>query len=175
MRLLLQPEGKTLKATIVALFLGGADEVVSLMGKEFPLMGLKKENCSEVSWIESVLWWNDPKSLENGDKPEILLDRKPNNGIFLKRKSDFIEKGISKDGWETIFKRIVELGKTGIAFNPYGGKMDEIAPDATPFPHRKGNMFKLQYSVNWVDPSCRNPYVSVPQPTDIRCLKEKAV
>ncbi|BAT91517.1 hypothetical protein VIGAN_07011800, partial [Vigna angularis var. angularis] len=31
--------------------------------------------------------------------------------------------------------------------------MDEIAPDATPFPHRKGNMFKLQYSVNWVDPS----------------------
>ncbi|QCD77395.1 CO dehydrogenase flavoprotein-like [Vigna unguiculata] len=153
MRLMLLPEQKTLKATIVALFLGGADEVVSLLGKEFPLLELKKENCSEVSWIESVMWWNDPKSLENGDKPETLLDRKPNTGIFLKRKSDYVEKGISKEGWETIFKSVVELGETGIHFNPYGGKMDEIAPDATPFPHRKGNMFKLQYNVNWVDPS----------------------
>ncbi|WVZ00489.1 hypothetical protein V8G54_026558 [Vigna mungo] len=153
MRLVLQAEGKTLKATIVALFLGGADEVVSLMGKEFPVLGLKKENCSEVSWIESVLWWNDPKSLENGEKAEILLDRKPNNSGFLKRKSDFIKKSISKEGWETIFESIVELGKTGIILNPYGGRMDEIAPDATPFPHRKGNMFKVQYTVNWVDPS----------------------
>ncbi|CAJ1963018.1 unnamed protein product [Sphenostylis stenocarpa] len=153
MRLLMQPVVKNLKVAIVALFLGGADEVVSLLGKEFPLLGLKKENCGEVSWIESVLWWNDPKSLQRGVKPDSLLDRKPDTAIFLKRKSDYIQSPISREGWETIFKGIVETGNTGIHLNPYGGKMDEIAPDATPFPHRKGNMFKLQYTVSWSDSS----------------------
>ncbi|XP_068496052.1 berberine bridge enzyme-like 21 [Phaseolus vulgaris] len=149
LRLLLQPGGNSVKASIMAMFVGGADELVSLMAKEFPLLGLKKENCTEVSWIESVLWWSDIKSLENGEKPEILMERKPNSAKFLKRKSDYIQKPISKDGWEMIFKRIIEIGDTGLTFNPYGGKMDEVAPDATPFPHRKGNLFKVQYSVSW--------------------------
>jgi len=160
MRVLLQlansevQKGKlTGQASIVALFLGGADEVVSLMGKEFPLLGLTKENCSEVSWIQSVLWWNNGKSLENGDKPEILLNRNLNASSFMKRKSDYVEKAISKEGLETIFKTMIELKSIGLVFNPYGGKMDEISPDATPFPRRKGTLFKIQYSVSWDDPS----------------------
>ncbi|WVY94117.1 hypothetical protein V8G54_033205 [Vigna mungo] len=160
LRLLLQPVSskvvkgtKTVRASVVALFLGGADEVVSILEKEFPLLGLKKENCTEVSWIDSVLWWNDDESLKNGDKPETLLDRNLNSAGFLKRKSDYVVKAISRDGLEWIFKRMIELGKTGFVFNPYGGKMGEIASDATPFPHRKGNLFKIQYSVNWDDPS----------------------
>ncbi|XP_047172472.1 berberine bridge enzyme-like 21 [Vigna umbellata] len=160
LRLLLQPVSskvvkgtKTVRASVVALFLGGADEVVSILEKEFPLLGLKKENCTEVNWIDSVLWWNDDESLTNGDKPETLLDRNLNSAGFLKRKSDYVVKAISRDGLEWIFKRLIELGKTGFVFNPYGGKMGEIASDATPFPHRKGNLFKIQYSVNWDDPS----------------------
>jgi len=160
LRLLLQPVSskvvkgtKTVRASVVALFLGGADEVVSILEKEFPLLGLKKENCTEMSWIDSVLWWNDDESLKNGDKPETLLDRNLNSAGFLKRKSDYVQKAISRDGLEWIFKRMIELGKTGFVFNPYGGKMGEISSDATPFPHRKGNLFKIQYSVNWDDPS----------------------
>ncbi|XP_027932165.1 berberine bridge enzyme-like 21 [Vigna unguiculata] len=160
LRLLLQPVSskvvkgtRTVRASVVALFLGGADEVVSILEKEFPLLGLKKENCTEVSWIDSVLWWNDDESLKNGDKPKTLLDRNLNSAGFLKRKSDYVENAISRDGLEWIFKRMIELGKTGFVFNPYGGKMGEIASDATPFPHRKGNLFKIQYSVNWDDPS----------------------
>ena len=160
MRLLLQPVssdvvkgGKTIRASVVALFLGGADEVVSILGKEFPLLGLKKETCSEVSWIDSVLWWNDGESLKNGDKPETLLNRKLNSASFQKRKSDYVQKAIPRDGLVYIFKKIIELGNTGLVFNPYGGKMAEIPSDATPFPHRKGNLFKVQYSVTWTDPS----------------------
>ncbi|KOM53135.1 hypothetical protein LR48_Vigan09g179400 [Vigna angularis] len=160
MRLLLQPVSsevvkgkKTLRATVVALFLGGAGEVVSILGKEFPLLGLKKEDCMEVRWIDSVLWWNDDESLKNGEKPETLLNRNLNSGGFLKRKSDYVEKAISRDGLVSIFKKMIELGKVGLVFNPYGGKMSEIPSDATPFPHRKGNLFKIQYSVNWKDPS----------------------
>ncbi|KAG4949004.1 hypothetical protein AAZX31_15G127100 [Glycine max] len=160
MRLLLQPVSskvvkgtRTVRASVVALFLGGANEVVSILAKEFPLLGLKKENCTEVSWIDSVLWWNDDNSLKNGDKPETLLDRNLNNAGFLKRKSDYVQNAISRDGLEWLFKRMIELGKTGLVFNPYGGKMAEIPSDATPFPHRKGNLYKIQYSVNWDDPS----------------------
>ena len=53
---------------------------------------------------------------------------------------------------EGIWEKMIELGKTGFVFNPYGGKMSEVSSDATPFPHRAGNLFKIQYSVNWDDP-----------------------
>jgi hypothetical protein len=36
-------------------------------------------------------------------------------------------------------------------WNPYGGRMDEIPATATAFPHRAGNLFKIQYSVDWSD------------------------
>ena len=44
---------------------------------------------------------------------------------------------------------MIELGKTGLVFNPYGGKMNEIPDSATAFSHRAGNLFKIQYSMNW--------------------------
>ncbi|XP_012569354.1 berberine bridge enzyme-like 21 [Cicer arietinum] len=158
MRLLLQPitsktvKGtKTMRASVVAMFLGGADEVVEILGKEFPLLGLKKEDCLELSWINSVLWYNDDQSIESGAKPETLLDRNVNSASYGKRKSDYVQKAIPKDSLELIWKKMIELGKVGFVFNPYGGKMAEIASDATPFPHRAGNLFKVQYSVNWKD------------------------
>ncbi|KAE9604334.1 hypothetical protein Lal_00015553 [Lupinus albus] len=160
MRLLLQPVSsikvkgaKTVRASVVTLFLGRADEVVSLMGKEFPTLGLKKEECNETSWIRSVIWWDDDDAFNNGAKPETLLDRKLNSAIFGKRKSDYVQKPISRDGLEGIWKKMIEQGDVGFVFNPYGGKMAQIASDATPFPHRAGNLFKMQYSVNWNDPS----------------------
>ncbi|KAI4297146.1 hypothetical protein L6164_037049 [Bauhinia variegata] len=156
MRLLLQPvtskvkKGEaTIRASVVALFLGRADEVVSILEKDFPLLGLKKETCVESSWIDSVLWWGN---FDNETKPEALLDRDLDSANFLKRKSDYAQNPISKDGLEWIWKKMIELGKTGLVFNPYGGKMWEIPADATPFPHRAGNLFKIQYSVNWKDP-----------------------
>ncbi|CAJ2657893.1 unnamed protein product [Trifolium pratense] len=160
MRLLLQPitskvvKGtKTVRASVVALFLGGAEEVVGILEKEFPLLGLKKADCIELSWINSVLWYNDADAFNNGAKPESLLDRNLNSASFGKRKSDYVQKPISRDGLELIWKKMIELGKVGFVFNPYGGKMNEIPADATPFPHRAGNLFKIQFSVNWDDPS----------------------
>ncbi|KAJ8541647.1 hypothetical protein K7X08_002463 [Anisodus acutangulus] len=41
------------------------------------------------------------------------------------------------------------LDRIGIVFNPYGGRMAETPEDETPFPHRAGVLFKIQYSVNW--------------------------
>ncbi|AES64861.1 putative tetrahydroberberine oxidase [Medicago truncatula] len=160
MRLLLQPitskvvKGtKTIRASVVAMFLGRAEELVGILGKQFPLLGLKKTDCIELSWINSVIWYNDADDFNKGAKPESLLDRNLNSAAFGKRKSDYVQKAISKDDLEGIWKKMIELGKVGFVFNPYGGKMAEIPADATPFPHRAGNLFKIQFSVNWNDPA----------------------
>jgi FAD/FMN-containing dehydrogenase len=159
MRLLLQPitskvvKGtKTVRASVVALFLGRADEVVKILGKEFPRLGLKKKDCIELSWINAVLWYNNAEAYTSGAKPETLLDRNLNSAGWGKRKSDYVQKPISKDALESIWKKMIALGKVGFVFNPYGGKMTQFSTDSTPFPHR-GNLFKIQYSVNWQDSS----------------------
>jgi hypothetical protein len=45
--------------------------------------------------------------------------------------------------------KMIKLGKVGLVFNPYGGKMNAVASDATAFPHRAGNLYKIQYTVSW--------------------------
>ncbi|XP_016646983.1 PREDICTED: reticuline oxidase-like protein [Prunus mume] len=146
MRMLLQPGSNTVKATIIAEFLGNADQLVSLLGKQFPELGLKEEDCKEMSWIESVLWWDN---YDNGTSPDVLLDRNPDHANFLKRKSDYVQTPISKSRLELLWKKMIEIGKIGLVFNPYGGMMSRIPASATPFPHRAGNLFKVQYSVSW--------------------------
>ncbi|XP_027345475.1 berberine bridge enzyme-like 21 [Abrus precatorius] len=157
MRLVLQPVSskvikgqKTIIASVEALFLGGANELVTLLEKEFPLLGLKKENCNEMRWIDSVLWW---ANFNDGSSLDALLDRNHYKVHFDKKKSDYVQTPISKDGLKWIWKKMIELGKVGLVFNPYGGKMNEVPFDATPFPHRKGNLYKLQYSVSWQEPA----------------------
>ncbi|XP_057464320.1 berberine bridge enzyme-like 21 [Actinidia eriantha] len=150
-RVLIQPvtinKKRTIRATFISLFLGDSDRLVKLMGNDFPELGLKKEDCMERTWIESVLYW---ANFDNGTSVYALLDRNSNVN-FLKRKSDYVQNPISKEGLEWIWKKMIELGKTGFVFNPYGGKMSQISPEETPFPHRAGNIYKIQYSVNWDD------------------------
>ncbi|KAA8531468.1 hypothetical protein F0562_006179 [Nyssa sinensis] len=152
-RLLLQPvtsrtkKGeRTIRASFISHFLGDADRLVSVMNSAFPELGLKKSDCMEMSWIESMLYW---ANFDNGTSVEVFLDRTPNSMNFLKRKSDYVQNVISKNGLESIWKKMIELGKTEFDFNPYGGKMSEIPEVETPFPHRAGNLFKIQYSVDW--------------------------
>ncbi|CAN1251737.1 Berberine bridge enzyme-like 2 [Linum perenne] len=130
----------------LAEYLGNAETLVNLMSKEFPELGLNKSNCLEMSWIQSVLWWGLNNDTKN---PEALESRVPESVIFGKRKSDYVQNPISKAGLEWIWKKMIETGKTGLVFNPYGGRMDEIGATETPFPHRKGNLWKMQYSIGW--------------------------
>ncbi|PNX81903.1 reticuline oxidase-like protein [Trifolium pratense] len=38
-------------------------------------------------------------------------------------------------------------------WNPYGGRMEEILSSETPFPHRAGNLFLIQYINTWIEQS----------------------
>ncbi|KAL2343715.1 hypothetical protein Fmac_005000 [Flemingia macrophylla] len=137
---------KTIRAKLNALFLGSAQELLDVMAERFPQLGLVAEQCIEMSWIDSVLfWYNYPV----GTSVDVLLQRHASPEKFLKRKSDYVQQPISKPALEGIWKKMMELEKPVLTFNPYGGKMGEISDVETPFPHRAGNIFKIQYSVSW--------------------------
>ncbi|KMS95628.1 hypothetical protein BVRB_006390 [Beta vulgaris subsp. vulgaris] len=138
---------KKVKGTFIAMFLGGSKRLMSLMSDQFPELGLKKSDCHEMSWIESVLFW---AKYPIGTTPvEVLLERKPTTLWHQTRKSDYVKEPIPREGFEFILKKMIELGTPSLVFTPYGGRMSEIAENETPFPHRKGTLYKIQYKTNW--------------------------
>lgn len=137
---------KTIKASFIAMFLGQIERLLSLMNDSFPELGLKAKDCIEMRWIESVLFWF---GIPKGAPIEILLNRMPRSVTYLKRKSDYVKEPISKEDLESIWKVMIEVGEVAMLWNPYGGKMSEISETETAFPHRAGNIFKIQYSVDW--------------------------
>ncbi|KAL7131189.1 hypothetical protein ABFS83_13G181600 [Erythranthe nasuta] len=149
-RVLLQPitrnKKRSVRATFIGLFLGDSSRLLPITDSQFPILGLKKSDCQEMPWINSVLFWGN---FDNKTSPKALLSRTPDSVNFLKRKSDYVKTPISKSGLESLFTKMVEIGKVGLVFNSYGGRMSEIPATETPFPHRAGNLYKIQYSVNW--------------------------
>ncbi|XP_038881609.1 berberine bridge enzyme-like 14 [Benincasa hispida] len=137
---------KTGKATLVALFLGPVEKLMQIINQNIPSLKLQRQECFEMSWIQSVLFW---ANFPNGTAPEALLSRKISSTPFLKRKSDYVREPISREGIEAIWKAIMEVEEVGLTWNPYGGKMSQISETETPFPHRAGVKFKIQYSSNW--------------------------
>nr|XP_027124050.1 berberine bridge enzyme-like 21 [Coffea arabica] len=134
----------TIGATFIALFLGDADGLLSVMNGRFSELGLKKQDCLEMSWGESLLRW---EGYASGTPMEAILDKTYAN--FAKRKSDYVQNPIPRHGLASIFKKVIELNKTVLEFNPYGGRMSEIPESQTPFPHRSEIIFKIEYLVIW--------------------------
>jgi len=149
-RVLLQPitkdKSRTVRATFIGMFLGDSNRLLSITSSEFSELGLQKADCKEMSWIDSVLYW---ANFDNTTSPNVLLNRTPDSVNFLKRKSDYVKTPIPKTGLKSLWKAMIDIGKVGLVFNSYGGRMNEIPESETPFPHRAGNIFKIQYSVNW--------------------------
>ncbi|MBA0786632.1 hypothetical protein Gotri_027917 [Gossypium trilobum] len=48
-------EKMTVQASFTGIFLGSTDELVPLMEEKFPQLGIVKEDCFEMSWVESNL------------------------------------------------------------------------------------------------------------------------
>ncbi|KAK7412844.1 hypothetical protein VNO78_04514 [Psophocarpus tetragonolobus] len=150
---------KTVRASFMALYLGDSKSLVSLLHEKFPQLGLKQSDCIETSWVRSVLFWTNINVTE---PVEVLLDRQPQSPVnYLKRKSDYVKEPISKEGFEGIWKKMIELEDTLFQFNPYGGRMAEIPSTASPFPHRSGNLWKMQYQANWQQPGKTDYYIGL--------------
>ncbi|XP_009603724.1 berberine bridge enzyme-like 22 [Nicotiana tomentosiformis] len=173
MRVLIQNMGfgneKIVQVSFQGLFLGRASELTPLLNQTFPEFGLDPKNCFqdpvvncnelpfikkecfEVPWIRSTLYF---ASKRTNNSIEFLV----NNTVsqtknYQKATSDFVKTPMQEEVWGMIKDLFLEEEKPMIILDPLGGKLDEISESELPFPHRKGNLFNIQYMVNWGDNS----------------------
>ncbi|KAJ4702901.1 FAD-binding Berberine family protein [Melia azedarach] len=125
-----------------------ANRLLPLMQESFLELGLTKEDCTEMSWIESVVHY---AGFQTGDSLDALLSRNSSTKGFFKIKSDYVKEPIPENAFREIYHKFYENEghNAFIAFIPYGGKMSEVPETELPFPHRAGNLFKIVYGVGW--------------------------
>ncbi|XP_059667972.1 berberine bridge enzyme-like 13 [Cornus florida] len=138
----------TVTTSYNALFLGKTDRLLEIMNESFPELGLRQKDCIEMSWLESVLYVAGYPSTV---PPEVLLQGKSTSKSYFKAKSDFVRKPIPETGLEGLWKRLLEEDIPLTIWNPYGGMMGKISESETPFPHRKGVIYKIQYLTAWTN------------------------
>ncbi|XP_057763827.1 tetrahydroberberine oxidase-like [Salvia miltiorrhiza] len=128
---------------------GGADSLVSYMQEIFPELGLVREDCTEMSWVESTLFSNQMPI----DPLDALLNRTQPGLRQLKAKSDYVRTALPLEAIEGMVSmlREPEADETIYYMVPYGGRMEEISESFTPFPHRAGALYKLAGLTYWQD------------------------
>ena len=142
----------TMVCLFTSLFLGGVDRLLPLMQQSFPELGLTKEDCREMSFIESIVYLDGFKIRESINADVLINER------FVKRffigKADFVTVPIPVEALEGAYDLFYEEDPRTyglLVFFPYGGKMSEISESEIPFPHRAGNIYTLLYYAEWQD------------------------
>uniref|UniRef100_A0A3Q7IH48 FAD-binding PCMH-type domain-containing protein n=1 Tax=Solanum lycopersicum TaxID=4081 RepID=A0A3Q7IH48_SOLLC len=121
---------RTVQTAYNSLFLENGETLLRIMNESFPELGMTRKDVTKMSWIESILYIG---GYANNTPPEVLLQRKSQFKNYFKAKSEF--------------------DSPLMIWNPYGGMMANISESDTPFPHRKGVIFKIQYLTLWNQPN----------------------
>ncbi|KAK6151976.1 hypothetical protein DH2020_014611 [Rehmannia glutinosa] len=146
---------KTIQASFGSLFLGGVDTLLQLLEQRFPELGVNREDCIEVSWIQSALFFGGYSIQES---PQVLTSRNPQirstlpiTRFYFKAKLDYVQEPIPLSGFEGMWKLLNqrEAGMAEMLVVPYGGRMSEISESTLPFPHRADNLYKIQQLAYW--------------------------
>ncbi|XP_047325185.1 reticuline oxidase-like [Impatiens glandulifera] len=135
-----------LSATFKGFYLGPKQEAFKIINSTFPKLGLVPKECVEMSWIESILFFGD---LEKGASVERLKDRYYKTKTYFKAKSDYVRTPIPFRGMLAALDVLEKEPKGLVILDPYGGAMEKINDKSIPFPHRRGNLYTIQYLVNW--------------------------
>ncbi|KAL2237200.1 UNVERIFIED_CONTAM: Berberine bridge enzyme-like 8 [Sesamum indicum] len=81
-------DGKmTIRATFNSVFLGDTDSLLAIMQEKIPELGLVREDCTEMSWIQSILY-NTGLPI---DSLLPLIDRYQDDVGYFKGKSDYVQ------------------------------------------------------------------------------------
>lgn len=140
--------GATVSGNLAGLFYGyymaGMNETVELMKKIYPELGLTADDCDEGTWIEAVA------NVGRAGSPLGLTDRLNTGKNYFKAKSDYVRAPILKEAWDGVFDLLEANPSLGsLLLEPYQGVMARIPADETPFPHREGNWYVIQYHADW--------------------------
>ncbi|KAL6549157.1 hypothetical protein OROHE_009002 [Orobanche hederae] len=147
----------TIQTNIFALFQGGADRLLAVMQESFPELGLRIEDCSEMSWINYTMLFDFREVLPL----ETLLNRTQAVARTFKGTSDYVQTPIPQTGFDGLMRMLFEpeANQTSIYFVPYGGRMNEISESETPFPHRAGNLYMVVGLVSWRNDQAEDAYL----------------
>ncbi|XP_059281426.1 berberine bridge enzyme-like 18 [Lycium ferocissimum] len=160
-RIFITTYGKSFfQVSFTAMFVGQIKELLHEMRKIFPELGVSKEDCVEMSWIESILFF---AHFPGSESPDVLLNRTANTDplSYSKSKSDYVQQVISMNGLKSIWKLIQEEETTvQLQFSPWGGKFNDYSESETPFPHRAGNIFMIHYQVIWEELASSQRYIA---------------
>ncbi|KAL2494246.1 FAD-binding Berberine family protein [Forsythia ovata] len=138
---------RTIGAFFTSLYLGRVDDLIPIMQEKFPELGLVKEDCTEMPWIESILFFAGFQ----GESQDILLNRTRDSIRYFKGKSDYVKQPIPESRLKNIWKFLnqEDVNRAELQFSPYGGRIDDFSESEIPFPHRSGNIFMIHYGVGW--------------------------
>ncbi|PSR98739.1 Cannabidiolic acid synthase-like [Actinidia chinensis var. chinensis] len=142
-------DGKqTIQAAFNSLYLDEIDQLIPLMQGSFPELGMMREDCTEMSWIESILYF---ASFPSGSSLDVLLNRTQLSTQYFKAKSEYVKEPIPLIEWnrtlDLFFEEDAKFARMHLY--PYGGIMAEISESSIPFPHRAGNLYRIQHEVYW--------------------------
>ncbi|XP_008811405.2 reticuline oxidase-like [Phoenix dactylifera] len=134
-------------------FLGPRRTAVSILSQRFSELNVSESECKEMSWIESAVRFANIKSVSD------LLNREPAKTYF-KAKSDYVRAPITLEGLITAVDLLSMQPKAYVIFDPYGGEMGRIGSGDLPFPHRGGNLYGIQYMIDWLEGEDGMAYVA---------------
>ncbi|KAL6888973.1 hypothetical protein ACP4OV_009999 [Aristida adscensionis] len=129
-----------------SLFLGNCSDMITQMDSHLPELGVEPSDCKDMSWIQSMLYFY---GYTNGQPLEMLLDRSLQPKDYYKIKLDYLTSPIPVTGLAGLLTKIVEDKGGSIDIDPQGGRMSEIPESDTPYAHRRGYLYNLQYFVKW--------------------------
>ncbi|KAL6644248.1 hypothetical protein ACP70R_015856 [Stipagrostis hirtigluma subsp. patula] len=129
--------------SFTGLVLGPKELAMSVLSERFPELGLAETEVSEMTWVESAARFAGLSSAEE------LTSRDSKTKHYGKNKSDYVRRPIPADAVAAILRYLAGGPAGYVILDPYGGAMARAGATDTPFPHRTGNLYGVQYGVTW--------------------------
>ncbi|VAH40952.1 unnamed protein product [Triticum turgidum subsp. durum] len=93
-----------------------------------------------------VTFFKVAKTMEQG---AVDTNRSTTLGPFVKNKSDYVKKALTKETWKKIFLWPNGAASGQLILEPHGGIMGRIGAVKIPFPHRSNVLYNIQYVELW--------------------------